>query len=93
MSQPVRVLLLLDSVTPEAGTENQILNLIRHIDRNRVEIYLACLEDGPRLESTRPYATPLVFPMQRLLSLTGIRQMFRLRREIAGSHIDVVHAL
>jgi len=91
MSQPVRVLLMLDSVTPEAGTENQILNLIRHIDRNRIELFVACLEDGPRLQSVRPFATPLVFPIRRILSFTGIREMLRFRRELARLRIDVVH--
>lgn len=91
MTRPVKVLLVVDSLTPEAGTENQILNLIPHFDRARIELFVACLEDGPRLQSVKPHATPLVFPVGRVFSFTGIREMLRFRREIRRREIDVVH--
>jgi glycosyltransferase involved in cell wall biosynthesis len=43
-SQPIRVCFLLDRLLP-AGTEMQVLTLIKHLDRSAVQPYL-CLLDG-----------------------------------------------
>ena len=42
-SRPVRVCFLIDELAP-AGTENQLLALIRHLDRRRVWPYLCLLK-------------------------------------------------
>lgn len=91
MSRPIRVLLLVDSLTPEAGTENQLIEMIRRMDPAQVELFVACMDDGERLQALAPYATPLVFPAQSVFSLIGVKQMSRLRREIKQRSIDIVH--
>lgn len=91
MNRPVRVLLLLDSLAPAGGTENQLIEIVRRIDRTQVEMFVACMEDSQRLRDLAPYATPLVFPARGLFSLAGLRQALVLRRVIARHRIDVVH--
>lgn len=91
MSRPARVLLLIDSLTPEAGTENQLIEIIRRMDRTEVELFVGCMEDGERLQALAPYATPLVFPCKRVFSLNGVQQMSRLRRAVKRYSIDIVH--
>ena len=89
--KPVKVLLLVDSLTPEAGTENQIVELVRHMDPSRVELYVACMEDGARLQALARWATPWVFPAPGIFSVSGLRQAHRLRHLINSHQIDVVH--
>jgi glycosyltransferase involved in cell wall biosynthesis len=91
MTRAVRVLLVIDSLTPEAGTENQLIEMVRRTDRAQVELFVACLEDGERLRALAPYATPMVFPAPGAFSLAGLKQMYRLRREIRRRAIDIVH--
>ncbi len=88
---PVRVLLLLDSLASQAGTENQLMEMIRRIDPGKVQIVIACLEDSPRLQSLAPFATPVVFPVPTVFSLAGLRQMRRFRQVLRLHSIDVVH--
>ena len=89
--RPVKVLLVVDSLTPEAGTENQIVELVRRMDRSRVELFVACMEDGARLQALAPWATPWVFPAPGIFSWSGLQQALRLRRLLATHKIDVVH--
>lgn len=91
MSRPVRVLLLIDSLGPDAGTENQVVEMIRRFDRTQVEIFIGCLEDGVRLQSLARYGHPLVFPTKSVFSLNGLKELFRLNRAINRHAIDVVH--
>jgi len=90
MKRPLRVLLLVDSLESQAGTENHIIDLVRGIDRSRVEVFMACLEDGPRLRSLASFCTPLVFPIVKVFSPHGVREMRRLRATIRRERIDIV---
>jgi glycosyltransferase involved in cell wall biosynthesis len=45
-ARPVRVCFLIDSLS-RAGTETQLVALIRHLDRSRVEPFLCLLRDQP----------------------------------------------
>ncbi len=91
MTHAVRVLLVIDSLAPEAGTENQLIEMVRRMDRSRVELFVACLEDGARLRALAPHATPLVFAARSAFTFTGLRQMWSLHREIGRRAIDIVH--
>jgi hypothetical protein len=90
MSRAVGVLLLVDSLNETAGTENQLLEIIQHVDREKVRLLVACLEDGERLQSIGAFATPLVFPAPGAFSLAGLRQMLRLRRALRRHSVDIV---
>ncbi|MEI9811562.1 MAG: glycosyltransferase [Acidobacteriota bacterium] len=90
--RPARVLLLLDSLASEAGTENQLMEIVRRVDPRRVQIFIACMEDSARLQSLSSYATPLVFPARGAFSLDGVRQMRRFRETLRRHSIDIVHA-
>ena len=91
MSRRIRILFAIDSLNSDAGTENQLVALIRGMDPSRFQIFLACIEDGKSLQQMLPQATPLVFPMTRLKSLGAVRQIWRLHKEINRLRIDIVH--
>jgi len=78
-------------VNQEAGTEKQLLAIIRGLNAQRFEITLACIEDGEPLRQLAGRATPLVFPFHNVFSLRGWTQTRRLRREINRRQIDIVH--
>lgn len=91
MSRRIRILFVIDSLNSDAGTEKQLIALIRGMDPNRFEFFVACIEDGKSLQQMAPQATPLVFPMTRLKSLGAARQIWRLHKEINRLEIDIVH--
>ena len=91
MSRRIRVLFVIDSLNSEAGTEKQLIAVIRGMDQGRFELTVACIEDGEPLRGLAPSATALVFPFRSVFSLEGIRQIRRLRREIDRLQIDIVH--
>ena len=84
---------MIDSLGSEAGTENQIIEMVRRVDRRRLEVVMGCMEDGARFQALAPYATLLLFPCIQVFSFEGLRQILHLRREVNARSIDVVHAL
>lgn len=91
MNRRIRILFAIDSLNSDAGTENQLIALIRGLDPSRFEIFVACIEDGKPLRDLSPQATPLVFPMSRILSLEAARQIWRLHKEIDRLGIEIIH--
>src|SRR4051794_23165864 len=58
--QPVRVCFLIDELAT-AGTETQLLALIRHLDRRRVRPYLCLLRgDNPMSQALEPDDCPIL---------------------------------
>ncbi|MEK7405622.1 MAG: glycosyltransferase [Acidobacteriota bacterium] len=88
----IRLLILIDSVAEDAGTENQVAELVARIDRARFEVHLCCFEDSRRLRELARYAATAVFPLTSIYRLNGLRQIWRLRRYINRQRIDIVHA-
>ena len=82
---------VLESLNSEAGTENQLSELIRGMDSKRFELFTACVEDAIPSRQLDSHATPLVFPMTAILSWNGFHQILRLRSEINRLQIDIVH--
>lgn len=82
---------VIDSLNNEAGTENQLIALIRGMDLQRFELFTACIDDGEPLRQLAPHTTPLTFPMRSVFSLKGLRQILKLRRQINRLHVDIVH--
>jgi glycosyltransferase involved in cell wall biosynthesis len=81
----------LDSFNSQAGTENQLIELIRGMDSRRFELFTACVEDALPPRRLAALATPMVFPMTRVFSFNGFRQVLRLRSHINRMQIDIVH--
>jgi glycosyltransferase involved in cell wall biosynthesis len=91
--RPIRVCFLIDALSP-AGTETQLLALIRNLDRGRVEPYL-CLLSGA--DATSRALEPDCCAVVRL----GVRsfrdpatlvKLWRFRRFLRRERIDVLQA-
>jgi L-malate glycosyltransferase len=91
VTRRIRVLFAIDSLNPEAGTENQLFELIRGMNSQQFEPFTAFIEEAIPSRDLSAYATPLIFPMTRVFSFNGLRQILRLRKEINRLQIDIVH--
>jgi glycosyltransferase involved in cell wall biosynthesis len=87
---PLRAGFLIDTLRPGAGTENQLLLLLRHFDRKRLEPRLACLWDDPALATLGLDHRIEVLGFHRLLSPAGVRGVRALRSWIRRERLDVL---
>ncbi len=92
VTRKIRLLLAIDSIGEDAGTEKQLAGMIERIDGDRFEMDLCCLAGSARLDRLARYCRARVFPVVRAYSPNGVRQILRLRRYIQEREIDVVHA-
>lgn len=88
----VKVCLLVDTVAAFAGTENQVSETVMHMDSDAFEVHLCCLEDSARLRELKSCCHAAVFPLTRLHSINGLRQILRFRSYLKRNRIEVIHA-
>lgn len=90
---PVRVCFLIDELAP-AGTESQLLALIRHLDRHRVWPYLCLLRgDKPVSQALEPDDCPILRLHVGALRHPGtLLRAGRFLRFLRRERIDVVQA-
>jgi glycosyltransferase involved in cell wall biosynthesis len=89
--RPVRVCFLIDSLQP-AGTETQLLALIRHLDHSRVRPFL-CLLDGEEelSRSLEPRDCPVLrLGVKGLSRPQSLAKAWRLTRFLTRQRIDVL---
>ncbi|HTU16665.1 MAG TPA: glycosyltransferase [Gemmataceae bacterium] len=91
--RPVRVCFLIDELAP-AGTESQLLALIRHLDRRRVWPYLCLLRgDKPVSQALEPDDCPILRLNVGALRHPGtLLRTWRFLRFLRRERIDVVQA-
>lgn len=92
-ARPVRVCFLIDTLS-RAGTETQLVALVRRLDRSRVEPFLCLLRDAPdRPHTLEPNGCPVL-----RLGVRSFRQptlplrVLRLARFLRRHHVDVLQA-
>jgi L-malate glycosyltransferase len=90
-TRPVRVCFVIDELAP-AGTESQLLALIRHLDRRRVWPYLCLLRgDKPMSQALEPDDCPILRLGVGSLHHPGtLVRMWRFLRFLRRERIDVV---
>ena len=90
---PVPVALVMTSFDP-GGTERQMIELIRHIDRRRWAIHLACFHArGAWFERARTHAASLrEFPITSFRHASAVREARTFGRWCRDLGIRVVHA-
>lgn len=93
LPRPVRVCFVIDELAP-AGTENQLLALIRHLDRRRVCPYLCLLRgDKPMSQALEPCDCPILrLGVGSLIHPRTLLRMWRFLHFLRCERIDVVQA-
>lgn len=89
----VRVVCLIDTIGAHAGTENQLVEVLRRLDRQVIEMHLCCLEDSERLREIARLCPVVVFPTRRIYTPGGLWQMLRFRKYLDRERIQVLHTL
>jgi glycosyltransferase involved in cell wall biosynthesis len=91
--RPVRICFLIDELAA-AGTETQLLALIRHLDRRRFQPYLCLLRgDNPMSRKLEPADCPVSrLGVGRLLGFTALARAARFARFLRRERIDVLQA-
>ena len=87
----IRVCLLVDTVAYDAGTERQVAETAKRLNPDRFEVHVCCLEASPQLDSLAGCAQVAVFPLPRLHSPNGLRQLLRFRNYLQQHQVDIVH--
>src|SRR5207245_1735638 len=90
MVKPIRVCFMIDELT-SAGTETQLVALIGHLDRRRIEPFLCLLRgQDPRSRSLEPPGCPVLRLGVRSLRHPGTpAKWWRLVRFLRRQQIDV----
>jgi glycosyltransferase involved in cell wall biosynthesis len=90
-ARPVRVCFLIDTLS-RAGTETQLVALIRRLDRSRVEPFLCLLRDAPgRPHPLEPDCCPVLrLGVRSFRRLTLPLHVLRLARFLRRNRIDVL---
>jgi glycosyltransferase involved in cell wall biosynthesis len=92
-ARPARVCFLIDELAT-AGTETQLLALIRHLDRRRVRPYLVLLRgNDPRSQALEPAGCPVWrLGVRSLGRLAALLKAIRFVRFLRRERIDVLQA-
>ncbi|HUK15735.1 MAG TPA: glycosyltransferase [Bryobacteraceae bacterium] len=88
----LRVCLVIDSLGPSSGNEILVARLANGFDPAVIEAHVCCFEASERLSRLRPHVRTAVFPLTRVNSFAGVRQMLRFYRYLKQNRIDAVHS-
>jgi glycosyltransferase involved in cell wall biosynthesis len=90
-ARPVRVCFLIDELS-RAGTETQLVALIRRLDRRRVRPFLCLLRgDHPRSRALEPDCCPVLrLDVPKLCAPAALGQALRMARFLRRQRIDVL---
>jgi glycosyltransferase involved in cell wall biosynthesis len=91
--RPIRICFLIDELAA-AGTETQLLALIRHLDRDRFRPYLCLLRgDSPVSRALEPEGCPVLrLGVARLCGFAGLARAVRFARFLRRERIDILQA-
>ena len=89
---PVKVCLLIDSLGPNSGNEILLARMANALDPAVIETHVACYEDSERLRSLNPWVRRATFPLSKINSAGGLKQLWRFHRYLKENRIDAVHS-
>ncbi len=86
----IRVCLVVDQVTHNAGTERQVSETVRRMDHSRFEVHLCCFEDSPKFRDLGKVCHAELFPLESVKSWQGARQVRRFHQYLRRHRIEIV---
>jgi glycosyltransferase involved in cell wall biosynthesis len=94
MDAKIRLAYLIDTINSgSAGTEKQLLEIIRRLDRQKFEVTLICLHETPWLTSNHLPCRLHVLAYRGLLKTNLMTEVRRLMRILEAERIDVLQAM
>lgn len=90
-SGKIAVALLSDTVGLDAGTERQVIETAKRLDKDRFDVHVVCLEDSPQLRSVASICHTAVFPVASLNSFQGVQQVLAFRKYGTEHGLRILH--
>jgi L-malate glycosyltransferase len=90
-SRKIAVVLLSDTVGLDAGTERQVVETAKRLDKERFDVHVVCLEDSAQLRSLAPPVRTAVFPTKSVNSAQGLKQVKAFRKYADQHGIQIAH--
>jgi glycosyltransferase involved in cell wall biosynthesis len=90
-ARPIRVLFVTSQFKAMGGAEKNILELLRGLDRERFQPYLAVLQEGRLLDDARGEGVPVWhIGIRKIFGWEALRKGIRFMRDLRRAKIDVV---
>lgn len=87
----IKIAFVIDTIeSPTAGTEKQLLMLIKHLDRSRFEPYLCVLRSSQWLEEEFDLCPLFVADIDSFKTITGLKGITKLSGWFKGNGIKIV---
>jgi len=87
----VKIVFVIDSIaSPTAGTEKQLLFLLKHLDRNNFEPYLCCLQSSQWLENDFDICPLYIVKIKSFKNLVSFFRLWRFAKLLRREKIDIV---
>lgn len=87
----IKIAFVIDSITsPTAGTEKQLLFLLRHLDRNDFEPYLCCLQSSQWLENDFDICPLYIVKVKSFKNPVSFFRLWRFAKFLQREKVDVV---
>ena len=90
-SGKIAVALLSDTVGLDAGTERQVIETAKRLDKDRFDVHVICLEDSSQLRGVSSICHTAVFPVASLNSTQGVRQVLAFRKYATRHRLQILH--
>ena len=89
---PIPVMLMARELGP-GGSERQLTEVARHLDRSRFSPHVCCFHGGLRTAELREAGVPILkLPVHKFLSLKTLKWANVLGRYLAEHKIEIAHA-
>jgi len=94
MGRPIRICFVIDYIWGRGGSENQLVMLINHLDRNRFEPFLVLTKSTQEMSGEFvPQSCPVYYyTLKQIYSLAGLKKALEFRRFLKENKIDLIQA-
>ncbi|MGD9897746.1 MAG: glycosyltransferase [Calditrichaceae bacterium] len=89
MKKKIKLAYIIDEINI-GGTENQLLTLVKGINRGEFEPHIICLRSTPAIANMGFNVKIKILGMRKILSLNGIRKLIECASYIKKNKIDIV---
>jgi glycosyltransferase involved in cell wall biosynthesis len=87
----IKIAFVIDSIaSPTAGTEKQLLFLLRHIDRSKFEPYLCCLQSSQWLENDFDICPFYIVKVKSFKNPVSFFRLWRFAKFLRREKVDIV---
>ncbi len=85
----IKIAFVIDKLNT-GGTENQLVKLIEHLDREKFHLSLICLRESDRIAEFHLPCERILLDVPKLCSINGVRKLIWLARFFKKKQIDIV---